>query len=234
MSLFKKKHTETNEKNLSYVFKCDEILDINEINIGSLFNVSVSTDTNDVIISIAKVYEDHLASAFIIEEHNGSYKTAKLSVTLSGRFESTGKDKAEVILPKSKLNLERIELSGAAEMVGGHINAISTKIITSGAASITATANSQRVEINASGASSVLLDGIVHTLVISANGSSTIYAGELENRNVIVEAHGASGVFVNPSDCATGHASGAARIHYGGAVRYEDIKTSGAASKKPI
>ena len=233
MQFFKKKHIETDEQNLSYIYKCDEISDITEIVVGSLFDVSVSEETEDVIISIAKIYENHLLSGFDIEDHI-TYKTAKLYVTLSGRFESTGKDRAAIILPKSKLNLDKVELSGAVSMVGGNFNAISSTINISGAAALKSSIYSQRVIISASGASNVSLNGSVHRLNIDASGSSIVYAGDVDSNNAVIEAHGAAKVLVNPSDSATGHASGASTIQYAGNVKYEDIKTSGAAIKREI
>lgn len=233
MQLFKKKHIETNEENLSYIYKCGEIYDINEIVVGSLFDVSVSEETEDVIISIAKIYEKHLSSRFDIENHN-TYKTAKLYATLSGRFESTGKDRAKIILPKSKLNFNKVELSGAANMVGGHFNALSSTIDISGAAALEASISSQRVNVSASGASNVSLKGYVHTLNIDASGSSIVYADDVDSDNARIEAYGVAKVVVKPSDCVVGHASGASTILYAGNVKYEDIKTSGAARKKEI
>ncbi len=233
MQLFKKKHIETDEKNLSYIYKCDEISGITEIVVGSLFDVSVSEETEDVIISIAKIYEKHLSSGFDIEDHI-AYKTAKLYATLSGRFESTGKDRAKIILPKSKLNIDKVELSGAVNMIGGHFNAISCTIDVSGAAALEASIFSQRVNISASGASSVTLKGTVYTLNIDASGSSIVYTGDVDNNNAVIEAYGAAKVLANPSDCAVGHASGASTIQYSRNVMYEEIKTSGAARKKGI
>lgn len=233
MQLFKKKHIETDEENLSYIYKCGEISDITEIVVGSLFDISVSEETKDVIISIAKTYEKHLSSGFDIEDHN-VYKTAKLYATLSGRFESTGKDRAKIILPKSKLNFNKVELSGAANMVGGHFNALSSTIDISGAAALEASISSQRVNVSASGASNVSLKGYVHTLNIDASGSSIVYADDVDSDNARIEAYGAANVWVNSSDSAVGHASGASTIQYAGNVKYENIKTSGAARKKAI
>lgn len=233
MRLLKKKHIETDEKNLSYIYKCDEIFGITEIVVGSLFDVSVSEETEDVIISIAKTYEKHLSSGFDIEDHN-AYKAAKLYATLSGKLESTGKDRGIIILPKSKLNLNRVKLSGAVKMVGGHFNAISSTIDVSGAAAFEASISSQHVNINASGASDVSLKGYAHTLSIDASGSSVVYAGDVDSDNALIEAYGAAKVLVNSSDSVIGHASGASTIQYARNVKYENIKTSGSARKKGI
>lgn len=231
MQLFKKKHIETDEKNLSYIYKCGEISDITEIVVGSLFDVSVSEETEDVIISIAKIYEKYLLSGFDIEYRN-AFKSAKLYATLYGTFESTGKDRAKIILPKSKLNLDKVELSGAVNMVGGHFNAISSTIDLSGAAALVTPICSQCVNISASGVSHVSLKGYVHTLNIDASGNSFVYAGHVDD--AVIEAYGAAKVLIKPSDCVVGHASGASTIQYARSVKYEDIKTSGAARKKGI
>ena len=223
----RKNSIDSDEQDIRFVYKCDEITDINEIVVGSIFHVTISKDISDVVVAVDKKYKDNLVSTFSVKD-NITYKTATLAVTLSGSVVSTGKELARVILPESKLNIDRLELGGTADMHGGHFNAIACAVVTSGASELMATIKSKRVLINTSGSSTVFADGEAETLAIDASGSSEVYVNGLNTKTAIVTASGASKVQTKPTDNITVRASGASTVEYGRYVKHEDVKTTGA------
>ena len=234
MGLFKrKKKNEDGDTDVRLVYKCDEIADITEVVIGSIFRVTVSEDIPDVLILLDKKWKNNLVSKFE-EKDKKTHKTAKLHVTLNGPITSTGRELAKVILPKSKLNLDRVELGGSAYMAGGHFNALACAVVTSGASELVANITSKRILINTSGSSSVVADGECDTIAIDSSGSSEVAVLPMKVKSAVVTSTGASSVHVNPTGCATVRASGASNVEFNRYVILEDVKTSGAASCKRV
>ena len=238
MSVFSKifKSKEKNEMpdttQYRYVCKCDDIVDITEIHIGACFRVSVSEEINDVIVLVDQKYKDNLIISLSDERQNPSYNKGKLTVNMSGTTVFTGYETAKVILPKSKLNLKKVELSGSASMVGGHFNAIVTYITTSGSSEYNGTVNSKQLMVYSSGSSRAAINGDGDSAVVESSGSSSVYMYNFNAKAVRVIASGASLTTVKASSTIIARASGASDITIYGNPSSRDVRTSGAARIK--
>lgn len=235
MWLFSKKNKDSNEKDVSYVLKCDDIESITELSVGSIFSVSVSNETNDVIVTLPNKHKKFLETSFTIEEDDGNHKTAKLSVRLTGKINSDGDTKSTIILPKLKTSLRKLVLSGAAKMDCCNIfNPVSAQITTSGVADLKADIYTKKLGIEAAGSSSATLTGEAHRLYIITCGSTKVDVGRLICRNAFVETNGCSSVVTNPSHTIAGSVKGASSVEYGKTVAYDDIRLSGIGEKRAI
>lgn len=176
------------------------------LDISSAFQVTVSDEVTDVVVTVAEQAQDHV----IVQVKDGILKIGfKSPVSL--------KKSATAVIPAYN-SLTSLELSGASSFVGDMWGADKLEVEISGASHYQGAMDAQNMDFEISGASSAKVTGKCPGLMeIEISGASDLEAPELVAGTITGDISGASSADVTCSELLKVEVSGASTLTYGAA-----------------
>jgi len=187
------------------------------IEIGNGLNVILSQGPEQLVrVETNEGLQEYLKT----EVHNDVLKISQTSKM---------KNPSKLNIYVTAKNLNKITLTGTSELkTDTIIKTDKLEINSSGASEITLDLAVNELVSDLSGASELTLKGTATKHTITLSGASDLKAGELETKEMIINASGASDLEVNVKDKLTGEISGASSIKYKDEPKEKSINLSGA------
>lgn len=175
-----------------------------ELDVSSAFQVTVSDQVTDVVITVDDMAHDKV----IVKVVNGELQIGfKPNTFYNG-------SKPTAVIP-ANANLRSVELSGASSFTGD-LNGHDVDIDLSGASHFHGSVNAEEIDVDLSGASKVVMNGFCsEKMDIDLSGASTVEASLLETPSVVGSMSGASTADVTICSNLNVSLSGASTLIYG-------------------
>lgn len=191
--------------------------DFDRLEVGSAFEVDV---VQDEAYSVSVTADDN-----VIDRVNVTKRGQTLQIGLQpGSYGSTSLS-AEIHMP----SLRGLLLSGASDgTVTGFSSEDDVEFRLSGASNLSGNVEAGDTRMIVSGASSVTLSGAAANLVLEASGASDVDLEEMPVNDAEVKLSGASEAIVNAGGTLDADLSGASTLQYAGSPTLGRVNTSGA------
>lgn len=174
-----------------------------KLNVSNAFQVTVSDQVTDVIVTVSKLAQDRV----IVKVINGELQIGFKPYT---RYNST----AKAVIP-ANANLSDLDLSGASSFVG-ELNGHDVDIDISGASTFRGNVDADEIDLDLSGASNAFINGhCQNKMEIDLSGASTLKAASLNAQDVSGHLSGASNADVTVCSSLNVELSGASTLIYG-------------------
>jgi hypothetical protein len=125
--------------------------------------------------------------------------------------------------------MNEIDIAGAVMLKADRLHAPQLDITASGASQISASIETDRLEVEGNGTSRFDLSGAAKKQKIDISGASVYNAGDLQSSEADVSASGSAHITLHAAKKILGELSGTALVSYKGSAKL-DVKTTGAAS----
>jgi len=175
------------------------------LSVSSAIDVKITNNPSNGEITIT-------ASDNVIKLVKAEIKDQILTISLDKNV-NFNKNKVEINIPHQKLR--HIKVSGASSVEANHVMKVEKfSVIASGASDLDLNLMTNHIDLDLSGASDVDLKGNVQDFNLEVSGASELNSKELKAANVIVNASGASSVYVWAVNQLKVEASGASSVFY--------------------
>lgn len=192
----------------------------------------------EVNIEYANEYSIYVTGPYDIRRELDIYKrgkTLKIELDNNGVFDIFDKyDVGDVVINIKTPDLKEVEANGAARVFLSLIKERSLSLNASGASRIEGDIDVDDLEVDISGSGNIKLKGKAIKADVEVSGAANLRADECKINSCKIESSGAAKVTLKVVDFIAANASGASNIKYIGTPTSVKIKTSGAASIKPV
>lgn len=196
-----------------------------ELQVNGPFKVILTQGTSEKLMLEA---DNRVMEKIITEVRNGT-------LIIRARRGVFNLNNSGVTVYLTFINLDELELSGAANLKGTHaMKFADLEIEGSGSTIIALDLSATSLSCELSGASLLTLTGNAPDMEIESSGASKIDAGNFLTRSCDIECSGASAITVYVTESLSVEASGASNIFYKGDPGIAETELSGASNISKI
>lgn len=178
-----------------------DVSDFDRVDVGGAWDASIKhADEPRLIVHI----DDNLLERVEVDFDNGH-----LSVGFKGNLRLSNTTMALTIETPT---LSEVEASGASDVVVSGFTQSAFTLAASGASTVVADVQTERLELDVDGASTVVLDGTAEEVEVDVNGASNADLSDLVVSSASIDVNGASALNVTGASEVSGDVNGVSNV----------------------